>query len=115
VGGENVSNDLQSSLERADRGARAGINRDELRDRSAVLGNDNAFVTHATQKREAFSPEVRCTDRCHIRSLTNCGAWPLFPIDRKRQEHVAWNSTHGAVAGIDEEHAAGDDGAGTVE
>ena len=49
VGGENVSNDFQSPFERADRGSRAGANPNELRDWSAVLGNDNAFVTHAVQ------------------------------------------------------------------
>lgn len=42
-------------------------------------------------------------------------ATPLPPVDGEGQEGVAGLAAEGAVAGVGEEHAAGEDGAGPVE
>src|SRR5260221_14618459 len=48
--------------------------------------------------------------------LTSQANWPIsLPIHRKRQQHVARNPAHGAVSGIDVDHALHYDGAGAVE
>ena len=64
-GGEDVCLDLQAALEAANQIRRIGRDRQEPRDRPAVLGDDDAFGIDAVEERQTLFLEFRRGDGLH--------------------------------------------------